>query len=393
MNSVFKLIADLSSFFYSIIVRNFEKIHSAISIGAILGLILGLVIAHSNGGILGSRIGGDFVAFYAAGKIFSENQIENLYNLKTQAFLQNGLGTDLDGDSVQFFPYFPLVAFFFYPLSLLPIHLAYLIFALISIAMICATTLLFQKIFRLNWNFKFTLSIIFSFFPLLISLLGGQNTVFSLFIISLATYSYLSRRLVLSGIFWGILFYKPQIAYLFPFLFLQKKEWKVLFGITLSIGFFYLSNAAIMGSDWLFIWLQGINKFSLLESDYNKENFASFYGHFGAKYKELELLIILIICLIITRVASKNSLDILQRVCLAIISFPFTSYHFMYYDLGLFIFPIFACISKKQKNDLVPFYLLGILTTTTLIPKIISTVLFETLLVSKLKYKFSLNRT
>jgi hypothetical protein len=76
---------------------------------AALAMAFLFVLASGNGSDTASgRVGGDFPAFYSAGTIVAEGNIDNLWDPATQAAAQDQLLGDEDGFIM--FPYAPYVA-------------------------------------------------------------------------------------------------------------------------------------------------------------------------------------------------------------------------------------------------------------------------------------------
>ena len=99
----------------------------------------------------GSRLGGDFPAFYAAGSIVRSGDIDSLYDPARQLVEQSELG--LDGYLA--FAYPPHVAVAYAPLSALPFRYAYLVHTvLMAVAFAVALHVLSVPVHPMKWQAK-----------------------------------------------------------------------------------------------------------------------------------------------------------------------------------------------------------------------------------------------
>ena len=88
------------------------------------------VLSGSGASTFTGRLGGDYAAFYGAGRIIAEGDFEELYNWKRQLAAQQGL---FPGEEKSFLPFmYPTyVALAYLPLSLLPYRPSYIIHTLL----------------------------------------------------------------------------------------------------------------------------------------------------------------------------------------------------------------------------------------------------------------------
>jgi hypothetical protein len=100
---------------------------SAIAVAFIIAVLSG-----NGASTLTGRLGGDYAAFYGAGRIIAEGEFGELYNWNRQLDSQKDL---FPGDDKSFLPFMnpPYVALAYLPLSLLPYRLSYVIHTLLLV--------------------------------------------------------------------------------------------------------------------------------------------------------------------------------------------------------------------------------------------------------------------
>jgi hypothetical protein len=123
------------------------------------------------------------------------------------------------------------------PFAMLEQKTAMTVWLILSLLMLVASLALFIEIF--DWDVtvgRFTLLAFafFTYFPMSLSLIIGQLSVLSLFVLSLATYFFLHKHWTWLGIALGLSFIKPQVMLLLTGLLLlwalMQRRWQVLIG-------------------------------------------------------------------------------------------------------------------------------------------------------------------
>ena len=87
---------------------------------------------------LTGRLGGDYPAFYGAGRIIAEGDWENLYSGTRQLEIQKDLFPN-EKSGFLAFSYPPFVALAYYPLSLLDYRISYIIHSLLMVSALVLT--------------------------------------------------------------------------------------------------------------------------------------------------------------------------------------------------------------------------------------------------------------
>jgi hypothetical protein len=136
--------------------------------------------------------------------------------------------------------YPPTVFLFTYPLGLMPYPIAYVVW-------IVGTILLYlAAVYAIIPRWAAVIAAITPY-PVFMNILLGHNGFLTAGLIGLAL-ALMERRPWLSGIFLGLLTYKPQLGILFPLALLASRNWRVLLSATTASVVIGLMAAITFGS-------------------------------------------------------------------------------------------------------------------------------------------------
>ena len=227
---------------------------------AVLSLSLSLMIAIQHHRAVEGPLGpggdiasGDFMAFYTGAVFVSEGRGRELYDLDTQHEYQLEL-TGPPNTQWQAYINPPLLAVALTPLVSLPYRYAYLAFAVLTLlAFIGSMVVLKPKLThlardRLTWFT--TVALTASWFPLFRSMVGGQTSLFTIFLLVGLYAAWRDHRMILAGVALGLLSYKPQFGLLFGVVFLARGMWVALTAAGATAAAHYALGTVFMGADW-----------------------------------------------------------------------------------------------------------------------------------------------
>jgi hypothetical protein len=215
------------------------------------------VLAHGNSPA-GSRIGLDFLPFYAAGTFVHEGQPARMYDIdalrarEREIAATSGLAL---GDGFGPFWNPPFFALPFAALAALPFKSALAVWLSVNVAaLLVAIALLCRTVARssnlpdgANWRTWGLVPLLAATsVPCLLAFTHGQNTFCSLLLLAGAVLAWRARRAVFAGLFIGLLAYKPQLAALVGVIALIDLGWRVFAGAALSGGILALSAILTM---------------------------------------------------------------------------------------------------------------------------------------------------
>ena len=283
--------------------------------------------------------GVDYADYYAAGRMVIEGDIANIYHDPVhQQRLEEILGRDLSFTLA--WPYPPTFLLAIVPFSYLPYYVSLISWLVITLALVIfALYKLVPKypqltIFALGfpgmyWNLKW-----------------GQNGFLSSAIIGFGLY-FLENNPVLSGVIFGLLSYKPQIA-IFPFfILLLSKKWRVLLWAAVSAIIFALISALLFGFG---TWSNFFSSLFGSSSDryLNWTNYASInpslFSFFRTQipndlfcYAALAVFGIVILLAVCWIWRKSDHLEL--KGAAIVLGIPLTTSYFLQYDLSILVIP------------------------------------------------------
>lgn len=165
----------------------------------------------------GTPLGADFAMFYTAGRVVNDGQLTSLYD---QAEHQRRLQTQFQGLAPTFclpYRYPPTVALAAGPLARLPYPIAWLVFCGLSVvALTTALALLRPDVCILDQLTGGWWLLIAATWPVVLeTLVGGQASLFGLFILVASTHLFGRGREVAGGAVLALACYKPNLLALF----------------------------------------------------------------------------------------------------------------------------------------------------------------------------------
>jgi alpha-1,2-mannosyltransferase len=201
------------------------------------------------------RVGGDFPAFWGAGKLVLEGRAGQIWDFAAQFEVQDPLFPD--ADEMMPFPYAPPFALIFVPLAMLPYRLAYVVYTL---AMVGLTWLAVAGLVRLlprlgPWRHVALLGAL-GFPPLFRASAQGQNTAIVLCLLVWVFVALREDRPLLAGVLLGLLWFKATYAAPLTGLLLLDRRWRTLATVAATLATGWVISAAMVGPDWFGRWIE-----------------------------------------------------------------------------------------------------------------------------------------
>ena len=201
-------------------------------------------------GAFGQVIAGDYIMFYSTGTIYRSNP-SLIFDYDTQSRTQQALVAPsiLPGYNPYMNP--PFVAPFYSLLTFIPLHWSLLLWTILAIASVFISVLGLIKLIPADrkipeLSYGQLIIIVLSFFPFVEGLQAGQNHWLTLLLTVGIIYSMVTERWFLSGVFAGLLIYKPQFVLGFIIIWLIWKKFKALSSFAVVaiawVGWFTINN-------------------------------------------------------------------------------------------------------------------------------------------------------
>lgn len=216
---------------------------------------------------------GDLPGFYGLGRLVLEGNGAHLYDLDYQREVQNRFWPAL-GQEVFPTMYPPLVAVVMASVAWIPpVPLRWLIAVFeITLLALCVRSVAKDKWFE-RWGL-----IIFSV-PVLISVIGVQNTTISISLIVLMRHLLGNGRMFLSGCVAGLLFYKPQIGVIVGSVAAISGGLWFCAGLGAVLLLQYAIGYLVCKGEWFLPWLERMRQFSPIRASLDGFQMTGFAGH------------------------------------------------------------------------------------------------------------------
>jgi hypothetical protein len=251
----------------------------------LLALGIGFVVSVAGGS--GShaavgRLGGDYPAFYAAGRMVLHGDGAHLDEPARQAAEQRPYYGDEDDGGYLPFAYPPAVALALAPIAALPYRASYVVdVAAMVAALVVALALLRRLVPSARAEPTVLLAATVAFFPMFRSLGAGQNTAVSLLAIAVAWLALDRDRPVLAGLALGLLWFKPQLGALVLLAVLvatPRRRWRVAVGALAGVATLWATSAEVAGPGWFAGWWSHAQRFARLDDAVDRANGISWSG-------------------------------------------------------------------------------------------------------------------
>jgi hypothetical protein len=189
--------------------------------------LISILFGPGNMDMAGQVIGTDYLPFYAVGETLRQGQSANLFNFEYQSQLQQAAaGSGLTSFYAFITP--PFLAWLYVPFTFVPYSWSFLIWSVLGFIILWASIKLIPSdeptksfLWALTW------------FPVFASISFGENSLLSLFFLSLAFWLWKKDKYLAAGLASSLLLYKPQMVLGIGLLWLLdcRKSWKSLLGL------------------------------------------------------------------------------------------------------------------------------------------------------------------
>jgi alpha-1,2-mannosyltransferase len=218
-----------------------------------------LVLVHGAAPLGSSNepIGGDYVAFYAAGRLLLSGDGSHIYDRAAVSAIQDGA---LQGRLPGFYDAFrnpPFLAIVFAPLAgldLLPSLAAWSVLSLLAFAL--ALWLVCDVVPEMRGRWRGLMLVAFAFAPIYFGLIDGQNSTASLLLYVLIYRSLLRREDRAAGLWAALGLFKPQLFFVFPLIFLATRRWQALATYAGTAAVLAVVSFAAVGIEGIQGWLR-----------------------------------------------------------------------------------------------------------------------------------------
>ena len=288
-----------------------------------------------------SPFGVDFAVYYTAGQMVTSDNIGNIYNVPVHhAALEKVLNRKTPFLLSYVYP--PTFLLAIVPFSYLPYYWALTLWLAITLA------LAFWSIYILLPKHKNVLFVLLCFPGILMNLRWGQNAFLNTALLGFGL-CFVDKTPIVSGLMFGLLSYKPQLAFFPILIFAISKQWRLLSWTLLFSAISSMASGLIFGFD---VWINFFHSFlnsstALLET--NWESMAAIqptcYAAFRLaglnSYLNYILLTSLGIAVVIsTGVTWRKATRLSLRGSALVLGILLTAPYFIQYDLMILGIPL-----------------------------------------------------
>jgi len=221
------------------------------------------------------RLGGDYPAFYAAGRIAADGDLDEVNELDRLEAAQADLFPADEDEGFLTWAYPPHVALVYRPLAALPYRASYAVHTgLMVAAYVGAAWLLRREVPWVDRAFVPALAAGLAFYPMFRGIGAGQNTALTLLLLIGAWRASRSGRDGLAGVLLGLLLFKPQFALLAVAAWAVARRWRTVAAFAATAAATWGVTAAFAGVGWVSDWLDDLSAYRATES-VNADNHVS----------------------------------------------------------------------------------------------------------------------
>jgi hypothetical protein len=213
-------------------------------------ILIGNTVISKDRAVTWDMLGHDFLPFYYGGTCARTGHYEQLFDLPaTKAFEFNtghAAGLSL---GMNFGPWWnpPFAAWMFAPLSALPYLSALHVWWTISAICLAASIWLMCRMLRGGWKTQLLVPLlVLMAMPCFQAFCHGQNTLFSLLLLTTTVWLWRGNRPLLAGLVCGLLFYKPQLGAVIAAVLCLGQGRRAILGVCLTATALVLVNVLTM---------------------------------------------------------------------------------------------------------------------------------------------------
>lgn len=252
-----------------------QVIAAAVLVALVVSLAA-VIVGADGASSLAGRVGGDFPAFYGAGSVVTDGDLDRLYDPDRQAEAQAEL---FDGEGFLYFAYPPPVAAAYSLLARLPYVVAYSLHtALMAMALFAAYGLVRPLLPLARPDGVTIAAVTLTFVPAFMAVTLGQNSAILVLLVAASWRFASDGRHELAGAALGLLLYKPQYAVPLLGLHLVRGRWRLVGAGGLVAATWWVVGAVMLGRSWTGQWLAQVGDFNALDAEINGVNAVSWLG-------------------------------------------------------------------------------------------------------------------
>ena len=229
---------------------------------ALIACALSLYYGFKGEAFLGRPLGGDFVQFYAAGRILNQHEPAKLFDIPFLAEMEHASLPTMPKTQMLIFGNAPCIAAIFRPLAMVSYQQAYCVWLVFSAAIYLTGLLMLVRGDRI----AMLLALSTPMFTLE-TWIGGQISIFAFLAFALCVRWFQAQRYFLAGVALGLAAYKPSLIAIPLAMFVFGRCWSMLGGLLVSVSLVIAASFATVGIEGMRLWLDTMRVFRYLATD------------------------------------------------------------------------------------------------------------------------------
>src|ERR1700733_995513 len=217
---------------------------------ALIACALSLYYGFKGEAFLGRPLGGDFVQFYAAGRILNQHEPAKLFDIPFLAEMEHASLPTMPKTRMLIFGNAPCIAAIFRPLAMVSYQQAYCVWLVFSAAIYLTGLLMLVRGDRI----AMLLALSTPMFTLE-TWIGGQISIFAFLAFALCVRWFQAQRYFLAGVALGLAAYKPSLIAIPLAMFVFGRCWSMLGGLLVSVSLVIAASFATVGIEGMRLWL------------------------------------------------------------------------------------------------------------------------------------------
>jgi hypothetical protein len=322
------------------------RVYPAVILAVLAAVVVLLAVTADDGAALSGRLGGDYPAFYGAGRIAADGDWSHLYEASRQ---QQAQGTLVDGSGgYLYFAYPPFVAAGYRVLAAVDYRWSYLLHTALMAAALWGAVVLWRRYLPFPVGTAAAVTAALLFYPVLRAVPGGQNTALTMLLVAAAARLDGDGHDVAAGLAVALLLAKPQFGVPMLALLVVGRRWRMVAAGVGGAGVLYLAGAALAGFGWVGEWWSRANAFLDVDAGVNHANLISWQGfveHLAGTGSTAGVVVGWGLALLTAAFAALFWLrhphdSPAVRYSVAVAAIVLAAPHTMYYDGGVLLFPL-----------------------------------------------------
>jgi glycosyl transferase family 87 len=244
-----------------------------IALLVVLTFIIGNIFVPRDKAVTRQMLGHDFLAFYFAGTMARTGHYERLYDLGyTKNFeFTTGHNANLElGKS--FGPWWnpPFAAWLFAPFTYVPYSQAVVLWWTFGLLCLTISIILQMRMLKGDWTHKGLVPLLMlTTLPIFQAFSHGQNTFFSLLLLTVVVTLWRARQAFWAGLICGLMFYKPQLGAIVALILCASQGRRAILGVGLTGTALLVINVLTMpGTLREFFYHMPVNLHWMLEENH-----------------------------------------------------------------------------------------------------------------------------